>query len=87
MLIIRDAEPEDAADIARVHVDTWRSAYRGILPASYLKSISSQHRAIAWARMLEVVEESETDITLLPEHDNDNVGFVPAGHLRDPDPR
>ena len=87
MLIIRDADPEDAADIARVHVDTWRSAYRGILPASYLKSISYQHRAIAWARMLEFVEESEADVTLVSEIDDEIVGFVHAGHLRHRDPR
>jgi hypothetical protein len=32
MMQIREASLPDAAGIARVHVDTWRSAYRGIVP-------------------------------------------------------
>jgi hypothetical protein len=28
-LIIREAELKDAAGIAKVHVETWQSAYRG----------------------------------------------------------
>jgi hypothetical protein len=35
-MIIREAELYDAAAIAIVHVDSWRSTYRGIIPEDYL---------------------------------------------------
>ncbi|MCK9313152.1 MAG: hypothetical protein M0P20_03745 [Methanocorpusculum sp.] len=37
---IRDASVADAAAIARVMVDTWKTAYRGIIDDYYLNSLS-----------------------------------------------
>ncbi|WP_299027010.1 GNAT family N-acetyltransferase [uncultured Thermanaerothrix sp.] len=39
-LDIRLATPADAWGIAQVHVDTWRAAYAGLLPASVLAQLS-----------------------------------------------
>jgi len=39
-MIIREAEPSDAAMLAEVHVDSRRTAYRDILPQEYLASLS-----------------------------------------------
>ena len=36
---IREANPADAGPMARVHVDTWRTAYAGILPAGHLEGL------------------------------------------------
>jgi hypothetical protein len=44
-ITIREANLADAAGIARVHVDTWRSAYAGIVPASYLAALSYEQKA------------------------------------------
>jgi ribosomal protein S18 acetylase RimI-like enzyme len=38
-LVIRRAGTADAAAIARVYVDSWRGAYRGQLPDSYLAKL------------------------------------------------
>ncbi len=45
---IRAAQLEDAAAIARVHVDSWRAAYRDILPASFLDALSYEAREQRW---------------------------------------
>ncbi len=37
---IRPARIDDAAALARVHVASWRAAYRGMLPESHLESLS-----------------------------------------------
>ena len=37
---ISRASPEDAYAIAKIHVDSWREAYRTILPAEYLAALS-----------------------------------------------
>ena len=40
---IRAAVAEDAAPIARVHVESWRSTYAGILPDEILLNVSLIH--------------------------------------------
>src|SRR5437763_746807 len=86
MLTIRPADVDDAAAIARVHVDTWRSTYGGIIPREYLDSLTVENRTISWVRLL---ERSRTGvITMVSEdHDRKVIGFVSAGPLRHRDPR
>jgi ribosomal protein S18 acetylase RimI-like enzyme len=50
--MVRPAELDDAAEIARVHVATWRSAYRGLLPDDFLASLSEAHYAERWKRVI-----------------------------------
>jgi ribosomal protein S18 acetylase RimI-like enzyme len=38
--VIFPAGPDDAEDLARVHVTSWREAYQGLLPESYLARMS-----------------------------------------------
>ena len=37
---IREATLDDVPGIARVHVDTWRTTYPGIVPAEHLAGLS-----------------------------------------------
>ncbi|HET9780708.1 MAG TPA: GNAT family N-acetyltransferase [Candidatus Dormibacteraeota bacterium] len=50
--VVRPAESGDAAAIARVHVETWRTAYRGLLPDDYLASLDRAGYEQRWARTL-----------------------------------
>lgn len=50
--VVRPAEIDDAAAIARVHVATWRSAYRGLLPDDFLDSLSESHYEERWQRTI-----------------------------------
>jgi GNAT superfamily N-acetyltransferase len=45
---VRPALPEDAAEIARVQVVTWRTAYRSVLPAAVLDDWDSQGATDSW---------------------------------------
>jgi GNAT superfamily N-acetyltransferase len=45
MTEVRAAVPEDAHDVARVHVRSWQSAYRGLLAQEYLDGLEPE----AWA--------------------------------------
>src|SRR5918998_4172552 len=51
--VVREARPADAAGIARVHVDTWRTTYRGIVPDDHLDALSYEARERFWAGALE----------------------------------
>lgn len=41
---MRPARPEDAADVAGVHVRSWQVAYRGLLPDDYLDGLRPEDR-------------------------------------------
>ena len=44
-MLIRPAEPDDALDVARVHVRSWQTGYHGLLPAAYLDQLRPEERA------------------------------------------
>lgn len=52
MKMVRQAELGDAAAIARVHVASWRSTYRDMLPADFLASLTEDRYADRWQRVL-----------------------------------
>lgn len=41
---LRDAHPDDAFEVASVHVRSWQSAYRGIVPDAYLDCLRPEDR-------------------------------------------
>jgi hypothetical protein len=45
---VRRARLQDAAAIARVHVDAWRSTYRGIVPDEHLDGMSYERSKRNW---------------------------------------
>ncbi len=47
-ITIREATVDDAAGLARVHVDSWRTTYPGIVPDAHLKSLSHEHSENKW---------------------------------------
>ncbi|MEP7207151.1 MAG: GNAT family N-acetyltransferase [Casimicrobiaceae bacterium] len=49
---IRPAVLEDAAAIAQVRVDSWRTTYRGVMPDAYLDAMSVEQSTALWHRVL-----------------------------------
>ena len=49
MAIIGHATARSASAIARVYVDTWRSAYAGMLPSRVLASMSYERQTSEWS--------------------------------------
>ncbi|MDQ0208790.1 GNAT family N-acetyltransferase [Alkalicoccobacillus murimartini] len=47
-MIIRKAVLSDAPGIAKVHVDSWRTTYKGIFPDSFLDKLSYESRTSLW---------------------------------------
>ena len=45
---IRDAEANDAADIATIRVYTWQYAYKGLLPDRFLNNLSIEEHTAKW---------------------------------------
>ncbi|HEX5012756.1 MAG TPA: GNAT family N-acetyltransferase [Candidatus Limnocylindrales bacterium] len=49
---IRAAVIDDAAGIAHVHVESWRAAYKGIVPQDFLDAMSEERRTGQWTDIL-----------------------------------
>jgi L-amino acid N-acyltransferase YncA len=81
--IIRVAAPADAAAIARVHVDSWRSTYAGLLPERMLIKLSNaEHESRWWGHVLG--RHRRKQFVYVAENDRDGVvGFVSGGPCRD----
>ncbi len=51
-MVIREASLSDVTGVARVHVDTWRSAYRGLMSEAFLAAMSYADRERIWTQNL-----------------------------------
>ena len=49
---IRQATPDDASAISRVHVDSWRSSYEDVVPEEILSGLSYDEREALWNGIL-----------------------------------
>jgi GNAT superfamily N-acetyltransferase len=80
-MIIRRAEPEDADAIARVQVDTWRSAYADLIPAAVLDGLSYKQRSRYWRGFLS--KEARGFMGVAEDSHAGVVGFACCGPNRE----
>ena len=74
---IRQATLQDAKEIAKVHVDSWRTTYRSIIPDSYLNRLSYEQRTELWKR--NIADEENYIVVATENKDGEIVGFGTAG--------
>jgi GNAT superfamily N-acetyltransferase len=79
IVTVRPATAADAGEIARVHVDTWRSTYRNIVPQEFLDSLETATRAKQWEEWL----AAEGVHVFVAEDAGGVCGFISGGVLRD----
>jgi len=81
---VRVATVDDAEAVATVHVRSWQSAYRGLLPDAFLDTLSVERRSEVWNRIL-----AETDLprtgTFVLQEGFEVIGFVHVAPTRDDD--
>jgi len=77
---IRPAVVHDARAIAEVHVESWKSTYRGIFPEALLNDLSVDKRETSWRDLLAAPEPTAT--TLVACDAGNVVGFASGGKER-----
>jgi ribosomal protein S18 acetylase RimI-like enzyme len=84
---IREAMPADAAGIARVHVESWRTTYPGIMPQAHLDALSVADYEQTWQSRLREDSSGNTRSFVAVDEGGEIVGFVRGGppHLDDPE--
>ena len=79
---IRPADPSDAGAMARVHVDTWRSTYGGIVPKKHLAGLSYRDRESKWFEILTTASPRTSNFVAETES-GDVIGFADGGPERE----
>lgn len=80
-LTVRAAVLDDAAGIARVHIQAWRECYAHLLPADSLAGLEQGPREAGWRKILTA---ATSDIRVACRG-TDIVGWASAGAGRDDD--
>ena len=82
---VREATVADAAGIARVHYETWQTAFRGIVPDAYLARTSYEKQKNAWESALG--KDNTTKLICVAQDESGQiVGFAVGGPERTDDP-
>ena len=80
-LTVRAAVLDDAAGIARVHIQAWRETYAHLLPAETLAGLQQGPRDATWR---EIIAAGTSNVWLACEGE-DILGWASAGDGRDDD--
>ena len=81
-MIMREAQPQDAAEVAGVHMRSWQVAYRGLFPDDYLDGLRAEDRM---AHYTFGDDRPGSPTTLVAVIDATICGFVAIGPARDED--
>jgi GNAT superfamily N-acetyltransferase len=79
-IIIREATCDDAGPMAQVHVSSWQTTYRGMLPQDFLDQLAVLPRERYWAGLLCAPERIQH--LYVAEDDGAVVGFAVGGAER-----
>ena len=83
---IRRANPDDLLGMTRVHVDTWKTTYRGIVPDQYLDELTYESDiARGFGRGLKEPRDRWTYLVALDDS-HLIVGYAVGGPNREPEP-
>jgi len=78
-MIVREATHNDVSAIARVHVDTWRTTYRGIVPDDFLANLSYEKRENGWHQVLSNAPKDRNFTYVAEDESGQIVGFANGG--------
>jgi GNAT superfamily N-acetyltransferase len=78
-LRIRVARPEDAADLARIYIDSWHDTYAGIIPHALLGAMSPKGHAARWQNAI----QGPGMVLVAEDERHGPVGLASLGAARD----
>ncbi|HWD34654.1 MAG TPA: GNAT family N-acetyltransferase [Casimicrobiaceae bacterium] len=81
-IVIRPATAADADAIAHVRIDTWRTAYRGLVPDAYLDAMDVEQSVALWQRVLEA--DAPNARVFVADRAGEVIGFAAANRLAEP---
>ncbi|MGZ9583678.1 N-acetyltransferase family protein [Paenibacillus marinisediminis] len=80
---IRKATHHDSEGLAMVHVNSWRTAYKGIIAGEYLSNLSIEARTKKWEWIFDHLYQDE--VIYVIEEQGQIMGFIDGGKNREVD--
>ena len=81
-ILVRPAKIDDVAAVAKLHVDTWRTTYSGLIAPDFLSSLTYEEKEAQWMQGMKA--SSSRTQRLVATHDGVVAGFSIVGQ-RGPD--
>jgi len=78
---LRKARLSDTQEIASIHVNSWKSAFEGLMPERYINSYTLEDRNFEWFKVLKSGSES----VIIAENKSRLVGFISYSESEDED--
>lgn len=82
-MVIRKAELSDTQSIAKANVDTWKSAYKGILADEYLDNLSYEKTEQAIKNIIINSCDDKRFIFVAEDSTSGVIGFASCGKARE----
>ena len=83
-LSVRTARPEDAADLARIYIESWQDTYAGVISHTLLAAMSHKGHTARWQAAIRNGERNSGAAVLVAEDDRHGVvGLCSLGAARD----
>ena len=79
-MLIREATADDAAAIAHVHLESWKTTYPGIIPQAYIDGLRVEDGIARWQERL----DGDGPLTLVAEDAARLFGFASGGAIIHP---
>ncbi|PNZ98576.1 GNAT family N-acetyltransferase [Staphylococcus massiliensis CCUG 55927] len=76
--MIRQATLNDVSNIARIHVETWKDTYCGLIDQSYLDAMSTKDKESLWEQVI-----PKSHVYVATDNNDNVVGFINGGINRD----
>ena len=82
-LTVRTARPEDAADLARIYIESWQDTYAGVISHSLLCAMSLRTHTARWQATLRSMEKNSGAVLVAEDAHFGIIGLCSLGKARD----
>jgi GNAT superfamily N-acetyltransferase len=82
-LSVRVARPEDAADLARIYIDSWQDTYAGVISHTLLGAMSLKGHTARWQAAIKSTERGSGAVLVAEESRHGAIGLCSLGAARD----
>jgi len=82
-LTVRTARPEDAADLARIYIESWQDTYAGVISHTLLGAMSRKSHTARWQATIKTMDRQGGTVLVAEEPGFGPVGLCSLGRARD----
>jgi len=82
-LSVRTARPEDAADLARIYIESWQDTYAGVISHTLLGAMSRKSHTARWQATIRGADRNSGTVLVAEDVNYGAIGLCSLGAARD----